>query len=59
MMEDNSAIQFSIYFQSYDSQCLQGPVFTMDLVLACVFSTVTLYLDNVFPTSTEGPESDP
>lgn len=59
MMEDNSAIQFLIHFQSHGSQCLQGPVFTMDLVLACVFSAVTLHLDNVFPTSTKGPENDP
>lgn len=59
MMEVNSAIQFLIHFQSHGSQCLGDPVFTMDLVLAYVFNTVTLHLDNVFPTGTEGPESDP
>lgn len=59
MMEDNGAIQFLIHFQSRNFQCLQGPIFTMDLVPACDFNTVTFLLDNVFPTSRERFESDP
>ena len=58
MMENNGAIQFLIPFQSHGSQCLQSPVFTVDLALACAFNTDSFHLDN-FPISTEGSESAP